>query len=82
MRIYPEVFSGVCKIVSFPTSRAVFLDNTPFIVEGDSLERERTRQDDNSGVYNGDPGLGFNSPRYYVNKIQEQMIRSSLLYFP
>lgn len=71
--------SGVCRIVNFPISRAVFLDRTPFVIDGDSVERERTRQEDNSGVYNGDPGFGFSRARYYVNEINSW--RYILLHF-
>jgi hypothetical protein len=63
----PEVDSGFCRIVNFPTSMEVFFVSTPFMIDGFSVERERTRQDVSSGVYNGDPGFGFNRAKYYVS---------------
>ena len=58
----------------------VFFVRTPFVIDGVSVERDRTRQEDNSGVYNGDPGFGFNRARYYVNTASMIEIHSSQFY--
>jgi hypothetical protein len=64
--MYPEVYSGCCKIVTLPISRVVFLVRMPIFVEVvGSREWVRTRQVVISGVYNGVPGFGFKRARYF-----------------
>lgn len=44
------MFSAFCRIVNFPTSIEAFFVSTPLVIDGASVERESTRQEDNSGV--------------------------------
>ena len=53
-------------MVSLLISRKVLRQRVPCVREF-LVERVRTRQDVISGVYNGEPGLGFKRARYYVS---------------
>jgi hypothetical protein len=67
-------------MTSLPISRKVLRARIPFVMLF-LVEMVTARQAVMSGVYNGDPGFGFNSARYYVNCIQgAERIRSSRFY--
>ena len=69
-------------MTSLLISRKVLRARRPFVIES-LVESLRAWQAVMSGVYNGDPGFGFNSARYYICQLYSDWcgVRFSRLYW-